>query len=64
MRQPFGLADYAEAAAGEGVTASVPVQVLAALARSLLEPRLNGAERDLVFRSTAIGTYRLKPSPR
>ena len=29
MRRPFGLADYAEAAAGEGVTASVLVQVLA-----------------------------------
>ena len=27
--RPFGLADYAEAAAGEGVTASVLVQVLA-----------------------------------
>ncbi len=37
---------------------------VAALARSLLEPRLNNAERDLVFRSTAIGTYRLKPPPR
>ena len=32
---------------------------VAALARSLLEPRLNDAERDLVFRSTAIGIYRL-----
>ena len=64
LRRPFGLADYAEAAAGEDVTASVLVQVLAALARSLLEARLNGAERELVFRSTAIDTYRLKPSPR
>ena len=35
-----------------------------ALARSLLEARLNGAERDPVFRSTAINTYRLKPPPR
>ncbi len=37
---------------------------VAALARSLLEPRLNSAERDLVFRSTAIDTYRLKPPAR
>ena len=35
-----------------------------ALARRLLEPRLNDAERDLVFRSTAIDTYRLKLPPR
>jgi hypothetical protein len=31
-----------------------------ALAHRLPEPRLNEAERDLVFRSTAIDTYRLK----